>query len=60
MHIATIVDPQEARRKETNKYHVGRRIHKRYTHKKAFTIKDVNIKFFLPKCTQVVSVIFSF
>lgn len=57
LHMATIVDPMEAKRRE-NKH--GSRIRKRYTHKKAFTIKDVNIKFFLPKCSQVVSHIHTF
>ena len=54
------MDPLEAKRRENKHGRNLQKIQKRYTHKKTFTVTDVNIKFFLPKCTQVVSYNFSF
>lgn len=53
MYEITMSDPKlmvDADRKAGVPKHV---IERRLTHKKSFSISDVNVKFYLPKCTKV-------
>lgn len=52
LFVATIVDPKEAKEREAG---MGRRLAKRYTHKKVFTIRDALPQlnpFLITKCQQ--------